>query len=149
MSWKIVFRVLAALALIAGVAAVGVLAYNAGVAQGLAQSGEIVLPEPGTGPVPYSYYGGPFFFHRPFGFGFGFLGCLFPLLLFFLFFALLRGFLWRGPWGWGHHGWGPRGPCGKDIPPMWRERAHGVFEEWHRQAHGEAPKPAEGETQSA
>ncbi|MBF8281595.1 MAG: hypothetical protein HW378_510 [Anaerolineales bacterium] len=120
------------LALLAGAAGVGVYAYNAGVAQGLVQSGKVTVVEGG----PYANYGGPFFFPRPFGFGFGFLGCLFPLLFFFLIFGLLRGLLWRGPWGWrrgwgggGHHGHGPWGEG--SVPPM--------FEEWHRRAHSQAP----------
>lgn len=119
------------LALLAGAAGVGVYAYNAGVAQGLVQSEKVTVVE--GGPGPYPYYGGPFLF-RPFGFGFGFPGCLFPLLFFFLIFGLLRGLLWRGPWGWrrgwgggGHHGHGPWGEGG--VPPM--------FAEWHRQAHGQ------------
>ncbi|OGO47701.1 MAG: hypothetical protein A2W37_09675 [Chloroflexi bacterium RBG_16_63_12] len=119
------------LALLAGAAGVGVYAYNAGVAQGLVQSGKVTVVE--GRPGPYPYYGGPFLF-RPFGFGFGFLGCLFPLLFFFLIFGLLRGLLWRGPWGWrrgwgggGHHGHGPWGEG--SVPPM--------FEEWHRRAHGQ------------
>ena len=123
------------LALLAGAAGVGVYAYNAGVAQGLVQSGKVTLVE--GGPGPYPYYGGPFLF-RPFGFGFGFLGCLFPLLFFFLIFGLLRGLLWRGPWGWrrgwggeGHHGHGPWGEG--SVPPM--------FEEWHRRAHGQSTPP--------
>jgi hypothetical protein len=117
------------LVLLAGAAGIGVYAYNAGVAQGLVQSGKVTVMQGG----PYAYpYAGPFFFH-PF-FGFGFLGCLFPLLFFFLIFGLLRGIFWRGPWGW-RHGWagGHHGPWGKGgVPPM--------FEEWHRQAHGETPR---------
>jgi hypothetical protein len=118
------------LALLAGAAGVGVYAYNAGVAQGLVQSGKVTVVE--GGPGPYPYYGGPFLF-RPWGFGFGFLGCLLPLLFFFLIFGLLRGLFWRGPWGWrrgwgaGHHGHGPWGEG--SVPPM--------FEEWHRRAHGQ------------
>jgi hypothetical protein len=126
---------LLALVLIAGAAGVGVYAYNAGVAQGMVESGKITVVEGG----PYAYpYGGPFFFHRPF-FGFGFLGCLFPLLFFFLVFGLLRSIFWRGPWGWGR-GWGHHhghGPWGKDVPPM--------FEEWHRRAHGGASSESTGQ----
>lgn len=127
------------LVLIAGAAGVGVYAYNVGVAQGRVDSGKVTVVE--GGPYPYPY-GGPFFFHRPF-FGFGFLGCLFPLLFFFLVFALLRGIFWRGPWGWGRGwGWGGHpghGPWGKgNVPPM--------FEEWHRHAHGEAPDESTGQS---
>ena len=144
MNRRIIFGILLALVLIAGAAAIGLTAYRIGVVQGLADSGKLVAPEidgaPGAG---YPFYGG--FYHRPFGFGpwgggwgfgFGFLQCLVPLILFFLFFSLLRGlFGWRRPWGWGwgghHHG---QGPWGKGAPPM--------FEEWHRQAHGQTPPPS-------
>lgn len=134
MNGRIILIGLLVLALIAGAAGVGVYAYNAGVAQGLVQSGKVSVVE--GGPGPYPYYGGPFFFHQPFGFGFGFLGCLFPLLFFFLIFGLLRGIFWRGPWGW-KRGWGGQhehGPWDKGgVPPM--------FEEWHRQAHGQSTPP--------
>lgn len=133
MNGRIILIGLLVLALLAGAVGVGVYAYNAGVAQGLVQSGKVSVVE--GGPGPYPYYGGPFFFHRSFGFGFGFLGCLFPLLFFFIIFGLLRGIFWRGPWG-GRHGWGGghHGPWGKGgVPPM--------FEEWHRQAHGQSAPP--------
>ena len=135
MNWRIVFGVLLALALVGGAIGIGAYAYDAGVAQGLAESGKLVAPEAGV--MPYRYYGGPFFHPRPFGFGFGFLGCLFPLLFFFLISGLLRGLFWRGPWGWGHGGgWrGGPGMRGKGAPPM--------FEEWHRQAHS----PSAGQPQ--
>ncbi len=58
---------------------------------------------------------------RPFFFPFGIF--IFPLV-FFLFFALMRAFFWRGPRG------GPRngGGLGNGDAPRW-------FDEWHRQAH--------------
>jgi hypothetical protein len=68
---------------------------------------------------------------RPFFFPFGIF--FFPLVIF-LFFALMRGFFWRGgrggPWGNGY------GPGGRGAP--------GWFDEWHRQAHatgGQATAP--------
>lgn len=132
MNGRIILIGLLVLALLAGAVGVGVYAYNAGVAQGLVESGKVTVVEGRPDP----YYGGPFFFHRPFGFGFGFLGCLFPLLFFFLIFGLLRGLFWRGPWGW-RHGWGHGGHPGSGgkggVPPM--------FEEWHRQAHGQSAPP--------
>lgn len=70
-------------------AAVGVVAYNAGISQGIAQgieqSGKVIAAPPGA--VPYYYVG-----HRPWGFGFFFVP------LFFVAFWLLafRGFR-------GHH----------------------------------------------
>ncbi len=124
MDGRILARVLLTLVLIAGAVGVGVYVYNAGVAQGMADSGKLVAPAPGS--VPYPYYGGPFFF-RPWGFGFGFLGLLFPLLFFFLLFALLRGLWWGGRWGRYRRHWEG------DVPPM--------FEEWHRRAH----EPQSGE----
>lgn len=111
-------RVLAVvLALVAIVVAIGIgtQVYQAGVARGLAESGQ-VTPRP-EGVLPYGYHGP--FGYRPFGFGFGFFGFLFPLLFFFLIFALLKGLFWR-PWG----GYGP-----------WRYGVPPGIEEWHRKAH--------------
>jgi hypothetical protein len=118
MNGRIFLRIVLALVFIAALLGLGTYVYNVGVAQGLAESGKLVAPVPGS--VPYPYYGGPFFF-RPFGFGFGFLGCVVPLLFLLLFFGLLRGILWRSHWG------GHRGHWEKGVPPM--------FEEWHRKAH--------------
>lgn len=119
MNGRFVLGTLLALVLIVALIGVGVYAYDLGVGQGLAQSGKLVAPSTGVAPVPF--YGGPFFY-RPFGWGFGFLGCLFPLLFFFLIFALFRGLWWRGA-GWG----GRYGPWGNGVPPR--------FEEWHRRLH--------------
>ena len=94
------FRALAIGALvIAAAAAIGVGAYNAGVAQGLAQGGA----------YPYMWY-------RPWGFGF------FPFfLLLVLFFIIARILAWRGRW---HDGWSYRHG---GVPPAfeeWHRRAH-------------------------
>ncbi len=119
MNGRIILGVLLVVVLIVGALGVGAYAYNLGVAQGLAQSDK--LPAPPSGTVPYPYYA-PFFF-RPFGYGFGLLGCLFPLLFLFLIFALFRGMLWGGRWGWRrHHMIGDH-----DVPP--------AVEEWHRKMH--------------
>lgn len=119
MTGRIVLGVLLFIVLIVAIGGVGTYAYNVGLAQGVAQADK--LPAPATGPVPYyPYYGGPFFFH-PFGFGFGFLGLLFPLFFFFLIFALVRGIFWGGRWG--HRRWMAEG----NVPAP--------FEEWHRKAH--------------
>lgn len=138
MNGRIVFRVLLGLLVVAVVAGIGVYAYNAGVAQGLAANSEITAPGQAGAPFANPAYGGPYFYHRPFfGWGFGPLGCLFPLLGIFLVFALLRGLFWRGPWG-GGHGWkhfGHYGPGGKDVPPP--------FEEWHRRAHETPAEPTQ------
>ena len=116
--------VLLALVLIAGAVSLGAYVYNIGIAQGLAQSGKLGDLPPGAELRPYPYYGGPFWYHRPFGFGF--FGCLGPLLFILLFFVLFRAVWWGGRWG---HGPGWRHVHGDTgAPPM--------FEEWHRRAHG-------------
>jgi hypothetical protein len=104
--------------------------YNAGVTQGLAADGKLVLPDGATGVAPYAYYG----LHQPFGFGFGFgiFGLIFPLLFFFLFFGTIRGLFFRGWRGhspnspWGNGPWN-RGDWDKNVPPM--------VQEWHRKMH--------------
>jgi hypothetical protein len=88
--------------------AVGLTAWQAGVAHGIEQSGKIVVPP--SGPYPYQYYGG----HRAWGFG-GF-GFLFVPLFFAFWFFVVRSLFWRRAW---YGGGGPRGR----------------FDEWHRQAH--------------
>lgn len=120
MNGRFVFGLLLAIVLIVGAVGIGVYAYNAGVAQGMAGGGNLVAPATGTAP----YFGGPFFY-RPFGWGFGFLGCVFPLLFFFLIFGLLRGIFWGGHWGWRHHRHWDRDE--HDVPPM--------VAEWHRKMH--------------
>ena len=125
MNRRIVFGILLVLVLIAGAVSLGAYAYNIGVAQGLAQSGQLGDLPPGAEMRPYPYYGGPFWFYRPFGFGF--LGCFGPLLFLFLIFVLFRGLWWGGRWGYGpgwRHGHGDKG-----IPSR--------FEDWHRQAHNQ------------
>ena len=117
MNNRSVLRALGIAALvIAGAAAIGIGAYNAGVAQGIVESGRAVsAPAAGT---PYVYIS-----PRPWGF-FPFFPLFFLLVLFFLF----RGLLWRGPW---RGGWG----CGyNSVPP--------AFEEWHRRAHADHPTSA-------
>ena len=78
-------------------AMVGVMAYNAGVAHGIQQSGKIVMPPPGA--YPYPMYG-----WHPWGFGFFFA----PLFFLFFFFFIVRGLFWRGRHGYGYgcgHHW--------------------------------------------
>jgi hypothetical protein len=152
MNGRTVFKVALAVIVIAAVAGLVGLAFNAGVARGLVESGKLPAPvflapgevEGGGVPAPY-YHGQPwgwgygFGFHRPFGPGWGLLGCLIPLGLLFLFFAIVRGIFWRGHMHWGH-GWGPgpwamgmrgwkpgEGPWGRGAPPF--------VEEWHRKMH--------------
>jgi hypothetical protein len=106
-------RALAIAALvITAAAAIGVGAYNAGVAQGIAESGRaIAAPPPGTS----------FVYVRPWGFGFPF----FPIFFLLFFFFVVRGLLWGGR-GRGGCGYGYRDD---GVPP--------AFDEWHRRAHGE------------
>ena len=96
--------------LLGGAAVLGVGAYNAGVAQGIAESGRLVAAPPVGTPV--------YVWPRPWGFGFF---PFFPLFFLFLFFFVVRGMLWRGH---RHGGWRYRY---EGVPPM--------FEEWHRRAH--------------
>jgi hypothetical protein len=87
--------------------------------------------------MPFGFYNA-YGSHRPFGFGFGFLGCLVPILFFLLIFALFR-FAFRPRWGgpWRYGGW-ENGQG--DIPPGVRE--------WHRRMHEQdtAPPPAPTQT---
>ncbi|HKY50326.1 MAG TPA: hypothetical protein VJP45_03635 [Candidatus Limnocylindria bacterium] len=92
--------------------AVGFVAYQMGLSQGLATT----VPA-GTAPLPYYAYP-----HWGFGFGFGIFGLFFTLFFLFLIFAAIRAAA-----GGGHHGgrgWGDR-----------RSR----LEELHRELHGEKP----------
>ena len=72
--------------LIVAAAAIGIGAYNAGVAQGLAESGRMIAAPPAGTPFVYVW-------PRPWGFGFF---PFFPLFFLFLFFFVVRGLLWRG-----------------------------------------------------
>jgi len=117
-------RVLATLALIGILVAIGVGVYDAGVSAGVAQQGAAVASG-----APAVVYGGPYVGHWGWGWGFGFFGIFFWILGIFLIFALLRaafGF-GRGRGGWGHHGY--YGRYGRYGDP----RDH--LEDWHRQAH--------------
>jgi hypothetical protein len=108
------------------------LAYNAGVENGLARS---AAGEEPAGPPGY-WYG-----MRPFGPGFGLLGCLGFPLLFFLFFGAMRMVFW--PWRMGMGG-GPRGKFGRGG---WRQHFDEEREEWHRKAHSAGEEP-EGEAKA-
>lgn len=124
MNGKIGLRIVSALVLIAAVAGIAFFAFQAGVAQGSpitieASSGASV-------PAPHPYYGYGMRYHHPFAWGFG---CLIPIFAVFLLVLALKSFrvmMWDPRWGWGGHRghWGER-----HVPPM--------FDEWHKQAHGE------------
>lgn len=99
------YRWIAIVAAVALATAVGWIAYNAGVSQGIEQSGRIITA-PGGAPHAYPYH-----WHRPWGFGFFFVP---------LFFILFWVLIFRGLFG--HGGW-HRGRCGQRL------------DEWHREAH--------------
>jgi hypothetical protein len=109
-----VWRALAFTALVVlGAAIIGIGAYDAGVAHGIATSGR-VFPAPPAG-APYAYV-----WPRPWGFGFF---PFFPFLFLLFLFVILRSLMWRGPW---RGGWG----CRHDGVPR-------AFDEWHRRAHAD------------
>jgi hypothetical protein len=121
---RFIFRVLAALLLVAVVIGVGTAVYNAGVTAGLAEAARQAAASGGTPPVvPYYGYGGPYF-HGPFAGGFGFFGVIFWILGFFLILGLVRAAFE----GWGRGGRGPGGPMG------WGGRRE-MVEDWHRELH--------------
>jgi hypothetical protein len=136
-AWRVVLGVVLVGVIAAGLAAIGWVAYNTGLAQGAAQSGA-AAPAPGAVPAMPLYGYAPFFFHP---YGFGWLGCLIPLFVIFLVFAVIRPMMW-GPWmGGGHRGWGMHGRFGGEGP---RQHFREMAEEWHRQAHAaESAKPEE------
>jgi len=102
---------------ILGAIAVGIGAFQAGLAQGAATAGQA-----GAAAVPYASHYGP-------GMGFGFFGFLFPLLFIFLIFGLIRAAFGRSPrWGGGDWNGGPRT----------------MFEQWHREAHPDRPQSDRG-----
>jgi hypothetical protein len=116
--------VLLALLLVAGAAALGISAYNAGVTAGLVEAGQVVVaPGQAVGP----YVGGYGWGHGGFGF-FGFLGALFFL---FLLIALFRAAIGggRGRGGWGGPGWGGPGRHGQGP---WDARIRELHDELHR-----------------
>ena len=121
-----VFLLLVVLAV--GGSAIAATAYQAGLTTAVAQ----VPADSGTVVTPVIVHGGGWGWGFP---GFGFFGFLATLFFIFLVFGLLRAIFWGGR---GRHGWGPGGPGGRgwdqDGSP-WRDRAHGTFETWHREAH--------------
>lgn len=135
---RYMFGGIAALVLIGVIVMLCGCGYMIGVSQGMAQhstvvvpnSGTNVVPNPGTTVIPYGGYG--FGFARPWGWGFGLIGCLFPILFIFLVFGAFRFAFWRSRWSWGGpwmiHGWRGNGdPSRGDVPPWVRE--------WHSKLH--------------
>jgi hypothetical protein len=136
-SFRIVLGVVLVVALFTAATAFGWMAYNAGVTQGAAQGAGAPLAV-----APYPMYGPHFM--APFGFGF--LGCLTPLVFLFLVFGLFRLVVWGGMGRHMHPGWGLRGWGGPQGPPNgmrahWRQR----IEELHREMHaaGSSEPPAD------
>jgi len=123
MNEKIWLRILAGLVLIAAVAGIGFIAFNAGVAT------HAQLPAASNGQTPGPFYG--YGYWPPFPF-FG-LGCFGPLIALFLLFLALRAFsfmFWGPRWShMGHRAW-RRGMLSEEgaLPPRFRE--------WHERAHG-------------
>ncbi len=101
----IFFRLLAALILVAAIAGIALLAYNAGVAHQVALSPTTPGTQ-GSGQVA-PYYGFPFWWPFPF-FGFGFFGLVAAFFLFWIAFGALRFVFWGPRTGWRrwHHGYG-------------------------------------------
>ena len=130
MDGKVLARIVSAVVLIAAITGIAFFAFNAGVAKGSPIT--IQAPSGETSQLPYPYYGYGYPFHRPFGAGFGLLGCLVPLFLFFLVFGAFRFLFWGPRWGHMHHGpWGAGRWHEGGVPPM--------FEEWHKRAHEQGP----------
>ena len=116
MKTRIALAVLLVLITAVGALGLGMYAYNAGVTQGLAQSGRIVAPDGGA-VVPYY---NPMPYHP---FGFGFPGFLFSCLFIFMIFGLIRAIFFRRHWGMHSR----RDMWNGDFPPM--------AAEWHRKMH--------------
>ena len=123
MSGRAFAGILLTLVIVVGGIFLGIGAYNAGVTQGLIESGQVTA----TGP----YVGGPYIGGWGYGYGpgFGFFGFLATLFFIFIVFALIRAAFGRGR-GWG----GPGGPGGWDRygRGRWEDRAREIHDEWHR-----------------
>jgi hypothetical protein len=133
MNGRTIVGVLLGIVAVLVLAGIGVAVYDAGMAQGIAQAAQVSGAQ--SVPAPYPYYGpygyGPFL--HPWGFGFGFLGFLFPLFFIFLIFGLLRWVFWGPRRGWG----GYRG-----------ERGRAMLEDWHRRQHELPAEPPSSETRA-
>jgi hypothetical protein len=148
MNGRSVARVVLALVILAGVAFLGVGAYNAGVSQGLAQSGQVVVT-PGSYPVG-PYIGG-YGYGWGHGLGFGFFGFLGTLFFIFLLIGLLRaafghGRRWGGrggPGSWGGPG-GWAGPGDPRVRDHWEARVREVHDDLHRTAGDQRPSGDRG-----
>ncbi len=130
MDGKFLFRLVMVFVVLAAIAGIALLAFNAGVAQGMASKTAGLQTQPG---VPVTAVGWPFWFVGwPF-LGFPLFGVVIGVLLLVL---LIRAILfafwgprwahWRAGHGGWRHGWEQEG----GIPPLFRE--------WHDRAHSSA-----------
>ena len=137
MNGRTIAQILLVLVLVVGGIGLGVTAYNAGVTQGLAQTGAVAVAPVPYAVAPYAGWGWGF------GHGFGFFGFLGGLLFLFLLIGLIRAaFGPRRGWGGGYgRGWGSGRYAGSwhdDQGRSWEDRAREAHDSWHR-AHPEAP----------
>ena len=113
------------------ISVVGVIAYNVGWSDGIAQH----LPAAGSTAAPAAGYYPYYYGYGPHFFGFGWIfGLLFFLFIIWIFFRVIFGF---GRWGRGW-GYGPRGG--------WHQYRDERMREWHDRAHSgesgsQAPPP--------
>jgi hypothetical protein len=130
MSLRTLAGVLLTVVIITGAIFLGIGAYNAGVTQGLIESGQVTAPGPYVGGPyvggwGYGYGGGP---------GFGLFGFLATIFFIFLVIGLVRAAFGRKR-SWGGGGWGgPRGweRWDRHEHGPWEARAREIHDEWHR-----------------
>jgi hypothetical protein len=127
----IAFRIIAGLVLLAAIAGLGFIAYQAGVAHGIAANIQPSGAE-ATG-SPYLLYGMPYRHFMGFPM-FGLFGLLFGIFLLFLAFGAMRRLIWGPRWGWRHMGQDPMG-YSRMGHGHWEEGVPPMFAEIHRRAH--------------
>ena len=135
--WRIALGVVLVVALIGATAALAWMAYNAGVTQGAVQGADAPLAV-----APYAMYRP----HYMAPFGYGFIGCLVPLVILFLIFSVFRLVVWGAMGRHMHPGgsWGPRGPgmpggMHDGMREHWRQRMEELHREMHAAGSGEPP----------
>ena len=119
-----------ALAVVAAMA-IGTIAYQAGVSQGIALQPPPVVAAPAApggaqaaqAPAPYPYYPYRYYRRGPFGF-FGFVGPLFGIIFFIFFMRMIF---------WGLFGWGWRRRWYHDRYDA--DYGPSRLDDWHRRAH--------------
>jgi hypothetical protein len=139
MSGRTIARILLVAFLVLAAVGIGVSAYNAGVAAGIAHEGTVVV-QPGGYPVaPYAGWG------PGWGWGFPFVWFFGGLFFLFLLFGLIRAAFGGPRWGRGYgRGWSGSGWTGggwtDDQVRSWEQRARETHDAWHR-AHPESNGP--------